>query len=889
MPLKSRFQTALRQVDTGWLVALLSPIIGIVSILNNDRVIQTADGLFHVHRILAMSTLMQQGDLYPRWIPWFHLGYGYPVLNYYAPLATWLGGLLGVAGVSAPNAAALLIALTWVSGSLGMYALVRHCVNAQAGVLAALLWSYAPVGLQVVWNQGSLSQIAASGLIAWLLFTLLRVIERPSLRRAAALGLAAGLSFLAHQPTTFLLLLFLAPGVPLVCLWFGWRQGQGLRRFVFAVGGLTLGVGIAMIFLLPMALEVSYIQVAQPAADIPETLARYFLRADQLFIQPQAPDLSDLNRRLPETFGLVPGVLALVGLLGLLRRRQYGLALACVAGACAVLFLILPISLPVWLSVPLMAQLRFPGRALHLGVVFLAVLGGACVMLLPERWRNGATVVLVVVILAAALPTVYPSRPLLDFSNLTPTDEIQYEADTRSFGGTSYDEFKPRWGERTPKDVPGLDEYLSDPLRLRIIDPQQAGTSVSQDARDRAQVFTEQPVNVSFRQFYFPGWSAFVDDVPVTPFPEERFGLLTLPVPAGTHTVRIQWDGTLIEKIAPLLTLVSLGIMVWLWRKKEAVEPQAESPLPRPAGRRLLGGLGVFALLNVVYILPHTGWFRQQSPLDSPAYMQTAVHQRFGEAYELLGYSAHGDSVQPGDGLDVTLYWRALAPLQQIYQPVLQLVNPGVYAAWATSNKFFVGDFQTLHTPDYFVSDEHRLQVDPNTPPYVGRLLVKLIDPETGTALTLADGKDYLLLDTPIRVQGSGTPAQKVMNTVIDGKVELWCSSVQQQGDQLTVDLYWHVLQPLAAPDISLFIHGFDAQDAPVLLYDSLPLNGDYPPNEWLPGQNLSDHVVVLVAPGLTRLTAGMHLADGNRLSVTQEGVAAPDNLITLPIEERDC
>jgi 6-pyruvoyl-tetrahydropterin synthase-like protein len=876
-------------LDPGWLVAAIIPLIAILPVINPDHIIQTADGSFHIHRMLAVTTLLQQGDLYPRWIPWFHVGYGYPVLNFYAPLATYLGGVMGVMGISAPNAVMLLIAITWIVGSLGMYALGRRCLNPYAGILAALLWSYAPSALQAVWNQGSLSQILGAGLLPWLFYSLIRVIEEPGPRRLAALALAFGLVILAHQPTTVLVALLLVPGLPLLCLGYARRQGRLKARLMHTLAGLALGAGVSAIFLLPMVLELPYIQASRPAADIPQTLAHSFLQADQLFLQPRAPDLSDLNPRLPETVGLVDGALALEGLLALLLRRRFKLALACAAACGLILFLMQSSSMPFWLATPLLAQLRFPGRALHVGRLFFALLGGASLLLLPPRWWKIATTGLALVVIAAALPTLYPNRPFLDYSNVTPVDEVHYEIATYSFGGTSYDEFKPVWGDTTPKDVPNLKDIEEHPLRINVIDPGEKGAAVTQSGDDSVQVVTDHRLDLSFRQFYFPGWAVTVDGAAVTAFPENRYGLLTLTVPEGSHIVHVQRGTTAVEQIAPFLTLISLGTVVWLWRRESSAVEESVVSLQPHFARLLMGGIAAFALVSTLYIQPYTHWFRQQSPLESPTYMQTPVHQRFGDAYELLGYSLHQRQVVPGAAVDITLYWRALYPLDHVYQPVTQLVNLSVSQAWAVSEKFFIGDNSLPHTPDYFVSDDHRLQVQADAPPYIGRLLVKLRDSQTGQYLLLPDGSDQLVLDTPVRIRGNGIPPQKKLNEAVGGSVELWCSSVQQQGDQLHVDLYWHVLQPLTMPDVKVFVHGFDARNQVVALFDGPMLNGDYPATDWLPGQNLADHLVTSAKSGLARLSVGLRLPAGDRLAVFTNGMPALENRIWLPLEVQSC
>src|SRR4051812_49356079 len=43
------------------------------------------DGGLHLLRLGVLDYLIRHGSLYPRWAPSLMLGYGYPVLNFYAP------------------------------------------------------------------------------------------------------------------------------------------------------------------------------------------------------------------------------------------------------------------------------------------------------------------------------------------------------------------------------------------------------------------------------------------------------------------------------------------------------------------------------------------------------------------------------------------------------------------------------------------------------------------------------------------------------------------------------------------------------------------------------------------------------------------------------------
>jgi len=907
-----RWLTAL---DKGWLAAALLPLIGIVPTLHGTGVVNTADGLFHIHRIYAMTQLMAAGNLYPRWIPWFHLGYGYPVFNFYAPAASYLGGLLGLIGISAPVAYTLIASLSWIGGSIGMYGLARRYLPAAGALLAAAIWAYAPSRLQDVWNIGNLSQIMGTALVPWLLYALARAVDEPGYRRSAILGLAFGALILAHQPTTVLAGLFIVPGLPLISLWASFFtlprtprppspefRGRGsktrllgrgrktlLPRLACAGGGLALGVGLSLIFTLPLIAELRYIKASLPAEDIPSVLLANFLQPDQLFQQPPAPDLSDLSRRLPDTFGLIGGLLGGLGLVALLWKRRYGLALAWGAALAFSIFLLLDTSFNVWLTVPLLDQLRFPARVLRMGMVFLALCGGATVLLLPRRYTLIRAGILIAVVIGAALPTIYPSRDVVDFANLSARDEILYELETYAFGGTSYNEFKPIWATRTPFDQPADTEgYAADPLQISFIDPGIPEVEIEAIDDSDFRVQTPGSLELSFRQFYFPGWTAAVDGAPVEVFPKSDLGLLTVTVPPGDHIVRLSWVGTPVQNLAPVLSLASFVLIVFLFIRGQRGAPEPVERLSPRFAALIAGGVIGFAALNTVYIAPQTMWFRQQSPLNTPATMQSPVHIRFGDAYELLGYTLDTKDAAPGESLRITLFWRALRPLDRDYRAQIQLVNPRQTEAWATNEGFFVGSSPVKHTPDYFVSDVHLLRVFEDVPPYVGYITVKLIDSQTDQPLPLPDGSETLTLDQTVRVMGNGVPAERVLDVQFGGEVELWCASAALAGDQVRVDLYWHVLQP-SLPGLRTFVHGLDAAGNLVAQADAPPLNGDYAPSDWLPGQTLTDTYFLPNDPPITQIALGLYIPERERLPLTQGGQAVAENRVILPLEARNC
>jgi hypothetical protein len=887
----------LSRFDPGWLVAALLPLIGILPTLSSG-VIDTADGPLHVQRLYAMGVMLSRGNLWPRWISWFHLGFGYPIFNFYPPGVFYLGGLLTLVGISATAAFTIVGALAWVVGSVGMYGLARRFFPAYAALLSALIWAYAPSRLFEVWDQGSLPQAMASALIPWLLSGIVGAALKPTRRGLLAIALPLAGIVLCHQPITFITALYVAPMSVIVPLWLSrhdWRSFP--RRIAFIGGGLVLGVGLASIFLIPLASELRYVQASRGAADTVAYLTSNFLQPDEIFAQPQPADLSDLRYELPTTLGLIGGVLAVPGLIALARRKQFGLLALLLLALGFTLFMLLDISLPVWLGIPFFRQLRFPERFLRMGATILALAGGASILLISKRWQAAALGLVALIVVVAALPMVYPNQTFLQWDNLTARDEIAFELDNATWGTTSYDEFDPIWGEDIPLPInaPEVDEYAANPTRIVVnrVDMARYGDIMQVQQIDTAtvKVTLSQDHGVRFHQYYFPGWTARLDGQAAPIRPDDQFGLITVDAPTGEHVISLSYEGTLAQQIGAVVTLVSLSVAVMLLltsRKTSEVEVMKGTLPPRVAWT--MGGAVVgFALVNTFILAPNTLLFRIKSPPDTPAYMQTPVHASFGDTFELLGYTLEQTETAPGDLFNIMLFWRAERDIQQQYRPVVQLVNLTQSAAWAADEPFFPGGGQTVGYPqDKFASDIHEMRVFADAPPYVGRVSVQMVDAETGESLRLHDGADRLILDPLIRIRGEGQPVSERMDVMLGDSVQLQCADVQAGDDGYHVHLFWRVLKP-PTQDFVTFVHGLDSNGDQVAQADSPPLGGNYPPSLWLPGQNLSDSYT-LPADDVTQVAVGLYTpGDNQRLTAVQNDTPLADNQVIIRTDGAPC
>jgi uncharacterized membrane protein len=183
---------------------------------------------------------LARGHLYPRWLPMANGGAGSPTFYFYPPLAFYVSGLLGLAGlptyaaVIACFAAALILSgytmLAWLEGT-------RH------PLLGALFFMAAPYHLLDFYGRGAQAEFLAIAFIPLLMLGFRKVREG----RPALLALAYAALILAHLPLALLTSIFLI--VPYCA------SRREVRPYVLP---LALGIAIAAIYLVPALALNSY-------------------------------------------------------------------------------------------------------------------------------------------------------------------------------------------------------------------------------------------------------------------------------------------------------------------------------------------------------------------------------------------------------------------------------------------------------------------------------------------------------------------------------------------------------------------------------------------------------------------------------------------------------
>jgi hypothetical protein len=900
--------------DLGLLVVVLLPAFVGVTLLQ-PGIPQTADGYFHVLRVVEIDQSWRDGVLWPRWAPDMAFGYGYPIFNYFAPLLYHLTEAIHLAGLGFESGFKVVLLGCFVLGAWGTYSLARDIMCSEAGVLAAAAYVYAPFLLREVFVRGGYAQFLATCLMPAVFWSFHRLVTRdhPLYLLTSALLCAAVIA--SHNISGMLLFPFLAAFV-------FWTIYSTRRwgRVKWAVAALVLSLTLVSFFLVPALAEKPLVKLDRLTQGLWD-FTRYFLTLGEILSPSEVPDSSSLNPVWLLNLGTAHLLLVGLGLAGVAlgpwpseRKAQvvfFPLMLA------VSVFMMLPASRTIWERVPLLAFTEFPWRFFSLAILAAAVICGASVGLWLRIRQPRATTALVGLCLVAAVGSafvqLYPQWPPASREALSSRDVVLHELRTGMVGTTSASECMPIWVVEEPRDSPLVPLYLSDSpitkLDLGSL-PDSASTELLEHTAvsDEYSVSSPSPVTLRFNTFYYPGWQAYVDSQPVPIEPSYPEGLITFPVAAGEHRVAVRFGDTPVRVAANLLSaataLALIGIAVTVSvrrrRSRSAVgEPMTTRGLSA-ANASILGGL-LLALLLVKegFIDPRTTWFRKSSPPGQVLGVDHPAQVKLGGEALFLGYDLSSESVVAGGDLEVTLYWEAQRRMDKNYSAFVHLddLRPN-YISWSLSEELSPADIPTsTWTPGFYVSDPHTLSVSEETPPGVYVLRAGLHLPDTGERLAVLDERGRQLSDSIElgRVQVRRSEPVDLSETVpvgpfvFDEQMDLvgyrLANNTARPGNYFRLLLYWEGRADVSG-DYTVFVHLTDEEGQVLAQGDSAPAGGIYPTWAWIPGEVVEDeHLVPLeidVPPGTYHLAIGLYEVDTlRRLEATNsEGVSLGDRIL---------
>lgn len=739
----------MRRDDLAVLLAVgLLALLACFPFLNNSGLPAMTDAELHVLRIAEMGYSIQQGTLYPRWAPDFYYGYGYPIFNYYAPLSYHLGYYISLANPqNAAIAAKLLFIAASFLGAYGAYFLAKDSTSRGGGLLGAAAFCFSPY-IQLInpHSRGDLAEVVALGFLPWVLYFWQRLWRRPSKSVSVWAVVFSSATLLSHNLTGLTMLVILA----LMAVW-QWAivKNTGHIKWIFATA--LVFIMLTAFFWLPFLAERNAV-LLDVAGEGHYDYHHHFISLRELLQVNRRFDYKDATMSAPFSAGLIQVILALLGgAAGIIHRKRQ--IIFYVLLSVLFFFMITPWSLPFWESLPGIAFYQFPWRFLGPLAALMVPLVANCAEHLTsipffkigqfeQSLVKTAAVGLLIIV---SLPLLYPIPWTSGFGNITQLSLIQAELQGRWRGTTSTNDFVPATVDMLPGPTQSvIDSYKNPPVDRvnRFTLPDGVTVDVLADRSNHFAISTDQNFLLRLYLFYFPGWRAYVDGVEVEISIAHPEGFITVDIPQGTHDVVLSFQNSLSRSLSWWMSAFGLLLGVGgLWLIKTpalSLDNQKDvsynTVKPDLSIVLILGLVVIITLINLFILKPgEMMYYFSDEGIAQPA--QRHLSSEFEQPITLLGYDYSGLTAEPGDAIEIQLYWKATDTISDTYQSFVHVMLP-TGQILTQSDHLNPGGYPTnLWPSDRYIRDKHVLTLPDTVAPGMYTINVGLYSLNTGIRL----------------------------------------------------------------------------------------------------------------------------------------------------------
>ena len=881
---------------------------------------RTNDLTAHVYRAFELEQLALSGTLFPRWGPHLVHGYGFPVYNYFPYLSHYLITITHlVSGLGFLWAYRLVVIGVIIASSYGAFLLGRDLFKSEAaGLLGGVAFVYSPYLLLTAHVRGGLPESLALAVFPFVLWMWRRAAHGK--RSYITLGAVAYATLVvSHHGFA----VQVSPVLLVFALWAG--RINLIRAIRYTAVTAIAGLCLSAFYWLPALAELGFAQINEGYASAGIVYYNNFSPIRALFRYPPIPVDSDMLN--PPVSNPVPvvtlGLAILATIFGLRAERSIRdnlNSISILAVFC--LFLVLPQSQLIWDLIPLLQRTLWPWRLVGPGSLFLALVAGVLATCPWQKLGYGGDPssfkfqfvsgpILVVLVMANGLPWLYPPRePITAPEDVA--DLAAYELPPWLIGTTCCAEYLPKWVAQLP-DSTGQQATLysdRDPDRLdrsRLPSGTVAEHRVNELLREQYHLELPSDVTLSFRHFFFPGWRATLDERPIPIRVTNPHGLISIDVPAGTHTLDLYFGPTPVRRIAVTLSLTSLLLIVYSLsvgkRDKLRITPSSShfesEPLYIPMNSPSLPAY-CFASLIIIPLFLASAYI--DNPLrrhglssgNQPVKMEHRLGMDFEGELWLHGYSLSQQTISADEDVQLDLYWQAQKPLGVVYGFNVRLRGAGgliwntLETVRPTGWRFVPGtDFWP---PDKYILDNYAVRPLPGTPPGEYQLEVVAFHRDTlaplGTRvvgplnISMPDRSSYIDA-APVATMANGSI------TLLDLTFDRPAAA---PGDLVGVHAVWHSEGVMDNYQVQLALV-LPTTGESVAVFE-FPLGKGYPSSIWKRGEFLRDQYVFRLPADLSAgefewrmqlQSHGIPTSDDYQSGVTLN-VVAPDRVFQAPL-----
>lgn len=519
-------------------------ILFLVSLLSSWRLLRpgypSMQDDIQVFRLEQFDQCLKDGQIPCRYIAEGGFGYGYPLYNFYSPLPYVVSEFFHLLGFSFINSVKIAFIVPVFLRTFGMYFFATAFFGTSGGLLAAILYSFAPYQAVDSYVRGAIGETWALGLIPLVFWSLNQKKGKLSVILLSCLILSHNLTLIYALP---LLLIF----------------SLITHNFKYFFRTIFWSSALCAFFLLPAFFEKNLTTLSTITQGYFNYII-HFVTLKELFFSnfwgysaSMWGPIDGLSFNLGLFQWILPTIIFIYSLFKKNLKYRFLIISFYLIGIFA-LFLTHNKSTFIWQALPFMVYFQFPWRFLGLAIFCFAFISGGLIKILKNNLKLPLITALVIAIVALNYPYFrediwYPK--MTDQNKLGASELIRQSA-------AGLMDYWPKYSQNFPKSFA--------PNYPIIIEGEVDFIKYYKNSHYSEAYFsvTTPRALVNLPIVYFPNWELVIDEKKSDYKIDPNLGLIQIELDQGEHSYELSFKNTPLRTFSNLFSLLALGSFIIL-------------------------------------------------------------------------------------------------------------------------------------------------------------------------------------------------------------------------------------------------------------------------------------------------------------------------------------
>jgi uncharacterized membrane protein len=501
----------------------------------------------HYQFVFSYREALNNGVLYPSLASQLNYGLGDVGVRFYPPLSHYVLVFFQLIAGNWFDASCLTFVFYFYLGAIGIYFWSKEWFSERAALFAACFYIFIPYRIAQLYNAFLYAEFAACAILPFCFLFVRRVCVRGKILDVCGLAIFYALLILTHLPTSIIGSLALA-----VYALFSIKRVNFISAVAKLFISVSAGLAASAFYWLRMLTELNFVAHNNErfiSADY--DFRRHFLVSeifDRIF------NLNNLKIRFIDTvFFITLGIIiscALLYFANLKDKREFKLA-SIAAPLAFALFMLSPLSLPVWENFTVLQKVQFPWRWMTIisvcGTIFIAA-GAANLLDFSKRSsRPLVFLALGLIVVAFAFNFLKTMNPLITY----PRAELN-QISARLKDSRSNDCWWTVWMNNGAFQIKERAFAGSDRIiEIRNWQPTQKIVKVSAGETN----------SLILAAIYYPHWRAEVNGISVQ-VQNNGDGLISVPIPVKESIVNLYFQEPFAVRTASVISVFTWLILI---------------------------------------------------------------------------------------------------------------------------------------------------------------------------------------------------------------------------------------------------------------------------------------------------------------------------------------